>query len=151
QSETMPVADEELALIVLCCHPELGEDMRVSLTLKSVCGFSVEEIARAYLAKPEAIAQRLVRAKARIKELDLKFEMPAREALVERVPSVLRTIYLLFNEGYLSSGGDTALRQDMCVEGLRLAKLVAKNKATTLPEAHALAALLAFQHARSAA
>ena len=149
--DNMPLADEELALIVLCCDPELSEETRISLTLKSVCGFSVDEIGRAFLARPEAIAQRLVRAKARIKDLDLQFEMPVRDGLTARIPSVLRTIYLLFNEGYLASGGDTAIRSDMCSEALRLACLVADNPATTTPEAHALAALIAFQHARNAA
>jgi RNA polymerase sigma-70 factor, ECF subfamily len=144
----MPLADEELSLIVLCCDPQLAEEVRVALTLKSVCGFSVEEIARAFLAKPDAISQRLVRAKARIKELGLTFEMPVREALAARIPSVLRTIYLLFNEGYLTSGGDQSMRIDMCAEALRLASLVAENPLTTTPEAHALAALLSFQHAR---
>ena len=149
--ENMPLTDEELSLIVLCCDPQLPEEVRVSLTLKSVCGFSVEEIARAFLARPDAIAQRLVRAKARIKELGLSFEMPARAAQAPRIPSVLRTIYLLFNEGYLTSGGDSSMRLDMCAEALRLACLVADSAATTTPEAHALAALLSFQHARSAA
>jgi RNA polymerase sigma-70 factor (ECF subfamily) len=149
--ETMPLADEELCLIVLCCDPQLPEEARVSLTLKSVCGFSVEEIARAFLARPEAIAQRLVRAKARIKELGAAFEMPTRSALVTRIPSVLRTIYLLFNEGYLTSGGDSSMRHDMCTEALRLARFVAGSATTTTPQAHALTALLSFQHARNAA
>jgi RNA polymerase sigma-70 factor (ECF subfamily) len=149
--EPVPLADEELSLIVLCCDPQLPEEMRISLTLKSVCGFSVEEIARAFLARPEAIAQRLVRAKARIKQLGLQFEMPVRENLAARIPSVLRTIYLLFNEGYLTSGGDQSMRLDMCGEALRLACVVADNPATTTPEAHALAALIAFQHSRNAA
>jgi RNA polymerase sigma-70 factor (ECF subfamily) len=147
----MPIADEELALIVLCCDPRLAEEMRIALTLKSVCGFSVDEIARAFLARPDAIAQRLVRAKTRIRELGLTFEMPVREALAARIPSVLRTIYLLFNEGYLTSGGEQAMRLDLCAEALRLACLVADSPVTTTPEAHALAALLSFQHARNAA
>lgn len=149
--ENVPIADEELSLIVLCCDPQLPEEMRLGLTLKSVCGFSVEEIARAFLARPDAIAQRLVRAKARIKDLGLQFDMPEREELAARIPSVLRTIYLLFNEGYLASAGDHSMRLDLCAEALRLACLVADSPATTTPEAHALAALISFQHARNAA
>jgi RNA polymerase sigma-70 factor (ECF subfamily) len=125
--------------------------MRVGLTLKAVCGFSVGEIARAFLAKPDAIAQRLVRAKARIKDLGLCFEMPAPEAFAERMPAVLRTIYLLFNEGYLASGGDAAIRADICAEAVRLARLVADHAETSSPTAHAVAALLALQHARAKA
>jgi RNA polymerase sigma-70 factor (ECF subfamily) len=149
--EPMPLADEELSLIVLCCDPRLPEEVRVSLTLKSVCGFSVPEIARAFLASDDAIAQRLTRAKTRIKELGAAFEMPVREALAARMPSVLRTIYLLFNEGYLTSAGDQLMRLDLCGEALRLVQLVAESAATTTPEAHALVALLSFQHARSKA
>lgn len=141
------LGDEELSLIILCCDPALEQEARLALTLKSVCGFSVEEIARAFLAKPEAIAQRLVRAKARLRELSVEFAMPAKAGLAERMPSVLRTIYLLFNEGYSASDGDRLIRQDMCEEALRLAELVAWHPAAA-PEAHALAALILFQHAR---
>lgn len=145
------LGDEELSLIVLCCEPALEAEARLALTLKSVCGFSVEEIARAFLAKPEAIAQRLVRAKARLRELSVEFAMPAGAALGERLPSVLRTIYLLFNEGYAASDGDRLIRQDMCDEALRLAELVAWHPSVQTPGAHALAALILFQHARAAA
>lgn len=142
------LGDEELSLIVLCCDPALEEEARLALTLKTVCGFSVEEIARAFLATPEAIAQRLVRAKARIKELNLQFTMPAGGALQARMPSVLRTIYLLFNEGYAASDGDRLVREDVCEEALRLAETIAWHPLAASPEAHALAALILFQHAR---
>ena len=142
------LGDEELALIVLCCHPSLEEEARLALTLKTVCGFSVEEIARAFLATPEAIAQRLVRAKALIKALNLQFVMPAGSALPARMPSVLRTIYLLFNEGYAASDGDRLVREDVCEEALRLAETIAWHPVAGSPEAHALAALILFQHAR---
>lgn len=142
------LGDEELSLIVLCCDPALEPEARIALTLKSVCGFRVEEIARAFLARPETIAQRLVRAKARLRELDVEFAMPAGVRLAERIPSVLRTIYLLFNEGYSASDGDQLIRQDVCEEALRLAALVAWHPVASTPEAHALAALISFQHAR---
>jgi RNA polymerase sigma-70 factor (ECF subfamily) len=145
------LGDEELSLIVLCCDPALEQEARLALTLKSVCGFSVEEIARAFLATPEAIAQRVVRAKARLRELDVAFAMPAGARIGERMPSVLRTIYLLFNEGYSASEGDRLIRQDVCDEALRLAELVAWHPVASLPEAHALAALILFQHARARA
>lgn len=142
------LGDEELSLIVLCCDPALEEEARLALTLKSVCGFKVEEIARAFLATPETIAQRLVRAKAKIRELNLEFAMPAGAALAARMPSVLRTIYLLFNEGYAASDGDRLVREDICDEALRLAEVIAWHQRTASPEAHALAALILFQHAR---
>lgn len=142
------LGDEELALIVLCCHPALEQEARLALTLKTVCGFSVEEIARAFLATPEAIAQRLVRAKARVRELNLDFAMPAGPEVPARIPSVLRTIYLLFNEGYSASDGDRLIRAELCEEALRLAELVAWHPVASTAEAHALAALILLQHAR---
>jgi RNA polymerase sigma-70 factor (ECF subfamily) len=145
------LGDEELSLMVLCCDPALEPDARLALTLKTVCGFRVEEIARAFLATPEAIAQRLVRAKARVRALDLQFTMPAGAGLAARMPSVLRTIYLLFNEGYAASDGDRLIRDDFCAEALRLAEVVAWHPRASSPEAHALAALVLFQHARRAA
>lgn len=146
--DTSGIGDEELALIVLCCDPALEVEARLALTLKTVCGFSVEEIARAFLATPEAMAQRVVRAKARIRELGIEFAMPSGAALSQRMPSVLRTIYLLFNEGYSASDGDKLVRDDICEEALRLAELVAWHPLASSPEAHALAALILFQHAR---
>jgi RNA polymerase sigma-70 factor (ECF subfamily) len=145
------LGDEELSLMVLCCDPALDADARLALTLKTVCGFRVEEIARAFLATPEAIAQRLVRAKARVRTLNLEFAMPSGAGLAERMPSVLRTIYLLFNEGYAASDGDRLIREDFCGEALRLAEVVAWHPRASSPEAHALAALVLFQHARRAA
>ncbi|MDZ4867379.1 MAG: sigma-70 family RNA polymerase sigma factor [Alphaproteobacteria bacterium] len=145
------LGDEELSLMVLCCDPALDADARLALTLKTVCGFRVEEIARAFLATPEAIAQRLVRAKARVRALGLEFAMPAGAGLAERMPSVSRTIYLLFNEGYSASDGDRLIRDDFCAEALRLAEVVAWHPRASSPEAHALAALVLFQHARRTA
>lgn len=147
-AESEGLGDEELSLIVLCCDPALEEEARLALTLKTVCGFSVEEIARAFLATPEAMAQRLVRAKAKLRDLDHLFAMPVGSALRARMPSALRTIYLMFNEGYSASDGDRLVREDVCDEALRLAETIAWHRVAGSPEAHALAALILFQHAR---
>ena len=146
-----PLGDDELSMIALCCHPQLPEEARLALTLKVACGFSVEEIGRALLASGETVAQRIVRAKARIRDLDLSLDMPTARAMQERMPSMLRTIYLLFNEGYAASGGEALIRHEICVEALRLAEIVARHPVARTPEAEALAALLCFQHSRHAA
>lgn len=139
--------DEELHLIALCCDPRLEDDARQVLALKCVCGFSIEEIARAFLASPSAIAQRLVRAKSRLKE-GLALETPTGVALQDRIPSMLRTIYLLFNEGYSSTQGHTLLRAEFCDEAIRLCRMLLSHAHSSAPEVHALCALMLFQHAR---
>jgi len=143
----MLVGDEELQLISMCSDPRLEDDARQVLALKCVCGFSVEEIARAFLAKPSAIAQRLVRAKARLKE-GLVLEVPASGAVADRMPSMLRTIYLLFNEGYAASGGEQLVRAEFCEEAIRLCRILLSHAQTSTSEVHALCALMLFQHAR---
>jgi RNA polymerase sigma-70 factor (ECF subfamily) len=146
-----PGGDEELAMLVMCCHEALEEEARLALTLKSVCGFSVPEIARAFLTKPETLAQRLVRAKTRIRELALDFGVPGPAALRMRMPSVLKAIYLLFNEGYAPGDGDQGLRLEVCAEALRLIRAVTGDPRTATPEAWAIRALIAFQHSRARA
>jgi RNA polymerase sigma-70 factor (ECF subfamily) len=140
--------DDQLALMFLCCHPGLSQDSQLALTLKSVCGFSVREIARAMLSQEAAIAQRLVRAKRQIREERFQFEIPSGRELGRRLDSVLRVVYLLFNEGYSASNGDSLLRADLCQEAVRLATIIADNAGTGRPESHALLALLLFQSAR---
>lgn len=139
--------DDELRMIFLCCHPSLSRDARVALSLKTVSGFSVEEIARAFLADPPTIAQRLVRAKRQIRDANIRFDLPSAKELAERLDSVLEVIYLLFNEGYAAHSGDDLIRQDLCSEAIRLAMLVANSEISD-PRAHALVALLALQAAR---
>jgi RNA polymerase sigma-70 factor (ECF subfamily) len=140
--------DDELKMIFLCCHPALPMDSRVALSLKTVSGFSVQEIARAFLTSDATIAQRLVRAKRRLREPDVRFDLPHPGDLSERLDSVLEVIYLLFNEGYASRGGDELVRSDLCSEALRLARLVVANSQTETPAAHALAAMIALHAAR---
>jgi RNA polymerase sigma factor (sigma-70 family) len=143
--------DDQLRMIFICCQPAVPRDARVALTLKIVGGFGVPEIARAYLAKEATIAQRLVRAKRKIQEIRPPFEVPAAAELPAALDSVLEAIYLIFNEGWASSTGDDLIRQDVCGEAIRLARLVAGHPALDVPKAHALAALLLLQAARNPA
>jgi RNA polymerase sigma-70 factor (ECF subfamily) len=142
------VRDDELRLIFLCCHPALGRDARVALSLKVACGFSVREIARAFLAEETAIAQRLVRAKRQLRETGAALELPRGAGLARRLDSVLEVIYLLFNEGYVAHAGENLVRFDLSEEALRLGLLVADFPETSAPRVHALVALMALQAAR---
>jgi RNA polymerase sigma-70 factor (ECF subfamily) len=132
---------EQLELISLCCHPSLPEESRIALTLKTACGFSTGEIARALLAQDTAVAQRIVRAKRQIRDEGL-------QAATADSASVLRVLYLLFNEGYSATGGDELLRTDLCEEAIRLTVMVADHRSTASPAADALAALMLLQAAR---
>jgi len=140
--------DDQLSMIFLCCHPSLGRDLRVALTLKTVAGFSVREIARAFLAEESAIAQRLVRGKRQIREQGIEFEMPAAEDLRTRLDSVLEVLYLLFNEGHAAHEGEALLRADLCEEAIRLAGLLCLHPASDLPKTRALLALLLLHASR---
>lgn len=140
--------DEQLAMIFACCDPALPPDARVALTLKAVSGFSVAEIARAFLADEPTIAQRLVRAKKRIREAGIALALPPAAELPGRLDSVLRVLYVLFTEGYGAHSGENLVREDLCGEALRLAQLLAARPSTGLPKVHALLALFFFQAAR---
>ncbi|MBI2840116.1 MAG: sigma-70 family RNA polymerase sigma factor [Acidobacteria bacterium] len=142
------LADDELAMMFMCCHPAIPRESRVALTLKTVGGFGVREIARAFLSLEPAVAQRLVRAKRLIRDANLPIEMPQPGELPGRIESVLETIYLLFNEGYSALEGEWLVRDDLCEEAVRLASLVANHPYTGTPKAHALLALLLLQSAR---
>jgi RNA polymerase sigma-70 factor (ECF subfamily) len=135
----------------MACHPLLPRESRVALTLKTVGGFGVSEIARAFLAKEPAIAQRLVRAKRLIREESINFELPLASEMSERLNSVLEVLYLMFNEGYAAHAGEDLVRADLCDEAIRLCSLVAQHPATNLPKCHALLGLMQFQSARSRA
>lgn len=141
-------ADDELRMVMMCCHPALPRGARVALSLKAVSGFSVAEIARALLADERAIAQRLVRAKRLIRAHRIRFVLPAGRALVPRVDSALDVIYLLFNEGYTAHAGDNLVRADLCREALRLGRLIAGTREVATPRSHALVALMALHAAR---
>lgn len=140
------LSEHQTRMMFACCHPVIPADSRVALTLKIVGGFSVGEIARAYLAKDEAIAKMLTRAKQKLRTVEL--EIPAGSALNERLDSVLRVLYLMFNEGYSASEGSDLVRRDLCDEAIRLSRILLEHPLTSLPKAHALAALFMFQAAR---
>ena len=140
--------DDQLSMMFLCCHPSLGRDLRVALTLKTVAGFSVREIARAFLAEEATIAQRLVRGKRQIRDQRIEFEMPPAQELRTRLDSVLEVLYLLFNEGYAAHEGESLLRADLCEEAIRLAGLLCSHPASDLPKTHALLALLLLHASR---
>jgi len=139
--------DDELRMIFMCCHPEIPRDASVAMSLKTVGGFSVREIARAFLADDAAIAQRLVRAKRQIRERRLTLDLPSGPELNQRLGSVLDVLYFMFNEGYAAHEGEDLIRLDLCAEALRLARLIASSTLAT-PRVHALAALMALQAAR---
>jgi RNA polymerase sigma-70 factor, ECF subfamily len=118
------VSDDRLRLIFTCCHPALPIDARVALTLRTVCGVTTEEISRAFLVPVATMAQRLVRAKSKIRDAGIPYRVPLPEDLADRVDAVLLVIYLIFNEGYLASSGDALIRREMCAEAIRLDRLL---------------------------
>ncbi len=140
--------DDQLALILMCCHPALPVEYQIALTLKTACGFSTAEIARAFLTPQTTIAQRLVRAKRQIRDHDIVIDPPSADDLPSRIDSVLRVLYLLFNEGYAATSGDDLVRADLCEEAVRLGNLVINQSPLQLPAAHALLALMMLQAAR---
>jgi RNA polymerase sigma-70 factor (ECF subfamily) len=141
------LTDDRLRLIFTCCHPALPLDARVALTLRTLGGLTTPEIARAFLVPEATLAQRLVRAKRKIRQARIPYRVPLGEELPERLDSVLATLYLVFNEGYLASAGDTAVRHDLCAEAIRLAALLAELMPDR-PETHGLLALLLLQDSR---
>lgn len=142
------VADDQLKLMLLCCHPALSRDSSVVLTLKTAAGFSVDEIARAFLSDPAAVAQRIVRAKRTIRAEGMSYELPTGAELERRVDSALDVLYLVFNEGHTSQAGDALIRAELVDDALRLALLLAHNRHTARPRVHALCALLCLTAAR---
>jgi len=146
-ADVSSIPDERLALLFTCCHPALAVDARVALTLREVAGLATPEIARAFLATEATLAQRLVRAKRRLRETGIPFRVPPDHLLPERLPDVLRVLYLVFNEGYAASTGDALVRRDLCAEAIRLAKLLCVLMPDE-PEAFGLLALLLLQDSR---
>ncbi|HEX4585888.1 MAG TPA: RNA polymerase sigma factor [Burkholderiaceae bacterium] len=147
--ERSHVEDDRLRLIFTCCHPALAPDAQVALTLREVCGLTTEEIAHAHLTTPSTVAQRIVRAKAKIREARVPYEVPGRNELPERLDGVLRVIYLVFNEGYLASSGEALTRQNLTAEAIRLGRLLVELLPE--PEAVGLLALMLLHESRHAA
>lgn len=143
------IEDDRLRLIFTCCHPALAPEARVALTLREVCGLTTEAIAHAFLISPATLAQRIVRAKAKIRAARIPYEVPARTDLPDRLETVLQVVYLVFNEGYTASSGDSLTRPDLSAEAIRLGRLLVE----LLPEAEAigLLALMLLHESRRAA
>ena len=147
--DEQPLEDDRLRLVFTCCHPALPPDAQIALTLREVCGLTTEEIAHAYLTAPRTVAQRIVRAKAKIRDAGIPYQVPARADLPRRLDAVLHVVYLVFNEGYSASSGASLTRHDLSAEAIRLGRLLAE----LLPEAEAigLLALMLLQESRRSA
>jgi RNA polymerase sigma-70 factor, ECF subfamily len=143
------VEDDRLRLIFTCCHPSLAPEARVALTLREVCGLTTEEIARGFLTTPRTLAQRIVRAKAKIRETPIPYEVPSAEELPERLGAVLHVIYLVFNEGYSAAAGAEVTRAELTGEAIRLGRLLTELQPE--PEVIGLLALMLLQESRRAA
>lgn len=143
------VEDDRLRLIFTCCHPALASDAQVALTLREICDLTTEEIARAFLSTPSTVAQRIVRAKNKIRDAGIPYEVPARSELPERLEAVLRVIYLVFNEGYFASSGDSLTRSHLSSEAIRLCRLL--HELLPEPEVMGLLALMLLHESRRAA
>jgi RNA polymerase sigma factor (sigma-70 family) len=142
------IRDGRLRLMFACCHPVLSPEDQTALALKTLCAFSAAEIAKAFLTTEPAIAKRLTRAKQKIRDERIPFEIPAGDELSRRLDAVLQTLYLLFNEGYKASSGHDLIREELCQEAIRLASLLAEHPAGNQPRAHALIALMLLNAAR---
>ena len=140
--------DDTLRMMFVCFHPQLAVEAQTALALRTLCGLSPAEIAAAFLSTEAAVAKRLVRARARIRELQLPFAVPEPAELPERMSGVLGTLYLLFNEGYKASAGDRLVREELCQEAIRLTLLLAAHPVTRSPRTHALLALMLLNAAR---
>jgi RNA polymerase sigma-70 factor (ECF subfamily) len=138
QAESLP--DERLRLIFTCCHPAINREAQIALSLRTLCGLTTEEIARAFLTPAATMAQRIVRAQRKIRTAGIPFEVPAGDALPERLESVMAIIYLVFNEGYSASAGDEVVRRDLCAEAIRLARVLS----ALMPQQHEVHGLVAL-------
>ncbi len=143
------IEDDRLRLIFTCCHPALAPEARIALTLREVCGLTTEEIARSFLTAPSTLAQRIVRAKAKIRDAQIPYQVPAPDELPERLDAVLHVVYLVFTEGYSASSGESLTRADLSGEAIRLARLLIQLLPE--PEATGLLALMLLHESRRAA
>ena len=149
EQDDQSVEDDRLRLIFTCCHPALSPEAQVPMTLREVCNLTTEEIARAFLTKPSTIAQRIVRAKAKIRDARIPYEVPGPSGLQERLDNVLRVVYLVFNEGYSASSGTSLTRADLSGEAIRLGRLL--RELLPEPEVIGLLALMLLHESRRAA
>jgi len=147
--EEESVEDDRLRLIFTCCHPSLPPEAHVALTLREVCGLTTEEIAKAFLTTPRTLAQRIVRAKAKIRDTPIRYEVPSQQELPERLDAVLQVIYLVFNEGYSAAAGAEVTRAELTGEAIRLGRLLTELR--TEPEVIGLLSLMLLQESRRAA
>jgi len=142
-------ADDQLRMMFTCCHPSISPDSQVALTLKTLCGFNMDEIARAFLTTEENINKRLVRARQKIRDANIAFEVPSSKELEKRASVVLETIYLLFNEGYSASKGNILIRYELCQEAIRLAEMISSHAAIeNKSDVYALLALMMLNASR---
>jgi RNA polymerase sigma factor (sigma-70 family) len=142
------IADSQLAMIFAVCNPAISSDAQVSLALNLLCGFGIQEIADAFLTNKEVVYKRINRAKEKLKEAGIKIEQPSLTQIEDRLENVLKTLYLLFSEGYYSTSQNITLRKDLCEESMRLVYLLVRNDTTNIPEANALLALMCFHSSR---
>lgn len=143
------IKDDMLRMMFACCHPDIAQENQITLILKTLCGFSAAEIAKAFLTSEDTVSKRLYRTKEFFRKQKTKLEIPAAADLGIRTNAVLNSIYLLYNEGYNSTNSDDLIRNDLIKEAMSLCKLLTENKNTQLPEAHALMALMCFHSSRS--
>src|SRR5580700_4690598 len=145
--DTSEIPDDRLRLIFICCHPALALDAQVALTLRTLCGLTTEEIAHAFLAPLPTVAQRLVRAKQKIRDAGIPYQVPPKSDLALRLEAVLMVVYLVFNEGYSATSGEALIRRELCSEAIRLGRIICKLLPTQT-EARALLALMLLQDSR---
>lgn len=142
------ISDSQLAMIFTVCNPVNSNEVQIALALNLLCGFGAGEIADAFLTTRDIVYKRILRAKEKLKEIDLKIEQPTAKEVIERLDNVLKTIYLLFSEGYYSTSQNIVLRKDLCAEAMRLCYMLIENQATNLPKTNALLALMCFHTSR---
>ncbi|HVX25686.1 MAG TPA: sigma-70 family RNA polymerase sigma factor [Parafilimonas sp.] len=145
------ITDSQLQMLFALCHPSIPVEAQIGLSLRILCGFGIDEIANAFLTNKETINKRLFRAKEKLRTENVQVEFPPSSEITKRLQTVLTTLYLLFNEGYFSESSDNVLREDLCLEAMRLNYLLIENEQTNLPEVNALFALMCFHASRFAA